>query len=300
MDSSRDLVGQLYPVLRDAEGKIIDGKHRLDSDPNWFSRVLPEVKTEEQRILVAFHANVGRRSIPVEEKRQMINALAEIYLARGLKVKVNSVIKDKDGRNKHISENEITQKLSEDLKGLVGKSTILKLLDSKFKDGALSEAMREAAQIRRDGTPAYKLIKDSFGKHISRAFGPGIFERMKREMIEDAKERLIVDERFMRRMKRVVKKEVRAEVEAAVAEEAKILEEGWSIEKQNFFNMTDFYSDEIKLVVQGKKTSEAGLDVQASKALRKAGVLRGQTNQTYVSFSAKFVLGLVPGVVPSI
>ena len=52
------------------------------------------------------------------------------------------------------------------------------------------EAMKAAAKIRQDGTPAYKLIYDSFGKHIERAFGEGVFGRLEREMFTKAKESL--------------------------------------------------------------------------------------------------------------
>ena len=35
INNSSEVVGQLYLVLRDAEGKVIDWFHRLDADPNW-------------------------------------------------------------------------------------------------------------------------------------------------------------------------------------------------------------------------------------------------------------------------
>ena len=41
--SSLKQVGRLYPVLRDAEGKLIDGFHRIETDPNWESITLDEV-----------------------------------------------------------------------------------------------------------------------------------------------------------------------------------------------------------------------------------------------------------------
>ncbi len=35
INNSSEVVGQLYLVLRDAEGEVIDGFHRLDADPKW-------------------------------------------------------------------------------------------------------------------------------------------------------------------------------------------------------------------------------------------------------------------------
>ena len=37
LDKSNKVIGQLYPVLRDARGRVIDGFHRIDVDPNWKS-----------------------------------------------------------------------------------------------------------------------------------------------------------------------------------------------------------------------------------------------------------------------
>lgn len=70
------MVGQLIPVLRDAEGKVIDGYHRLDVDPNWKSVTLEDVKTDEERLIVSAHINISRRRITNKEKRLIINQLA--------------------------------------------------------------------------------------------------------------------------------------------------------------------------------------------------------------------------------
>ena len=46
LNKSHGTVGQLYPVLRDAEGKVIDGWHRLDVDPAWQSVTLPDMRAQ--------------------------------------------------------------------------------------------------------------------------------------------------------------------------------------------------------------------------------------------------------------
>jgi len=65
LDKSSEAVGQIYPVLKDAEGRVIHGFQRLDVDPNWKSVTLEDVKTEEDRLSMALHANMGRRRIRV-------------------------------------------------------------------------------------------------------------------------------------------------------------------------------------------------------------------------------------------
>ena len=34
LNNSTSLIGQLYPVLKAADGEILDGYHRTDADPN--------------------------------------------------------------------------------------------------------------------------------------------------------------------------------------------------------------------------------------------------------------------------
>ncbi len=62
--------------MRDAEGKLIDGFHRINEDPGWESITLDEVKTREDRLIVSAHANFARRDIKVQEKAKLINELA--------------------------------------------------------------------------------------------------------------------------------------------------------------------------------------------------------------------------------
>jgi len=53
LEKSEKKIGQLYPILRDAEGKVIDGWHRLDVNPQWKSITLEDVKTEEDRLIIS-------------------------------------------------------------------------------------------------------------------------------------------------------------------------------------------------------------------------------------------------------
>ena len=108
--------------------------------------------------------------------------------------------------------NEITGKLQEVLSGIVSKSTIQKLLDPRFKQKKKSEAQKKKAKIRQDGTPALKLITDMFGAHIKRAFGPGIFGRLEREMFDKAKAELMASEWWINKVKDELRDDIRAEI----------------------------------------------------------------------------------------
>ena len=48
LDATRRYVRELYPVLLDAHGNVIDGNSRLDSYPNWRTEKLSHIETPAQ------------------------------------------------------------------------------------------------------------------------------------------------------------------------------------------------------------------------------------------------------------
>lgn len=81
---SASAVGKLYPVLVDKRGNVIDGAHRLKADPDWFKVTVPDVDTEEQRLLARLVSNVCRRNVAAEEKTQMLDELGQVYVEQGI------------------------------------------------------------------------------------------------------------------------------------------------------------------------------------------------------------------------
>ena len=69
---------QLYPVLVDEAGEVIDGKHRLQADPNWKKMKVEGIKTTKDRLIARMVANGCRREIPAKEKKRWVNDLARI------------------------------------------------------------------------------------------------------------------------------------------------------------------------------------------------------------------------------
>lgn len=84
LKSSSEKIGQLYPILVDYYGNIIDGEHRFSADQNWRMVRLEHVKTEKDRLVARIVSNTHRRSVPSKEKREMLNRLGEIYLSKGI------------------------------------------------------------------------------------------------------------------------------------------------------------------------------------------------------------------------
>jgi hypothetical protein len=76
LGESKRSVRELYPVLLDAHGNVIDGYHRLRADPGWRTETLEHIKTPVQLVLARIIANTHRRSIGREEREEEINELA--------------------------------------------------------------------------------------------------------------------------------------------------------------------------------------------------------------------------------
>jgi len=71
-------VGYLYPILKDANGNVIDGYHRLDIDPEWPVKKVDEVRDPVQLAIARLIANVCRRDVPAEEKTEWLRQIAEL------------------------------------------------------------------------------------------------------------------------------------------------------------------------------------------------------------------------------
>ena len=80
LGESRRSVRELYPVLLDAHGNVIDGFHRLRADPDWRTETLEHIRTPTQLVLARIIANTHRRSVSREEREEQINELARCLL----------------------------------------------------------------------------------------------------------------------------------------------------------------------------------------------------------------------------
>lgn len=128
LKASTKKIGQLYPVLKAADGEILDGCHRIESDPTWKTMVLENVNTPEEKIIARLVANFHRRTVPHEEKAQWINQLAEIYMNNDLKVEAATK------KGNLFKPNEIVKKICE-VTGLC-EGTVWRYLKPCFKQEA--------------------------------------------------------------------------------------------------------------------------------------------------------------------
>jgi len=72
---SEKLIGQLYPVLVDEDGNVLDGQHRLKVNPDWKKEVIKGIDSDRQRAMIRIHANWHRRKMYPE---QVLMELAKI------------------------------------------------------------------------------------------------------------------------------------------------------------------------------------------------------------------------------
>jgi hypothetical protein len=130
---SSERIGQLYPILVDYYGNIIDGEHRFRADQNWRKVRLENIKTEEYRLIARIISNSLRRTVSRLEKRDLLNRLGEIYLSEGIE----------NGRIAY----EIAEKTG------MSYQWVMKYLPDKFKDRLQSERARlSQPAIRRRAT----------------------------------------------------------------------------------------------------------------------------------------------------
>jgi hypothetical protein len=195
-------IGQLYPVLVDAKGNIIDGFHRLEADPNWRKEKIPEIDTEEKLLVARAVSNWHRRQVSREEKESWINALAEIYQKQGLKV-----------RNEKM-ENEIVRKIS--AVTTLHIVTVEAYLLSNFKQAYSSTPKREPR------VPASQAIQSAIKgiSHGDERYAKQLVERHRIEVEEELRPRV---EKEIR--ERIIEKEIKPKIRDELSRDAEFIRE---------------------------------------------------------------------------
>ena len=82
LETSMQTVGQIYPVLKDKNGKIIDGFHRKRVNPDWKETILDI--DDPLKILQIRVACQYRRNVPEEEKKEWVRDCRKLLQEKGL------------------------------------------------------------------------------------------------------------------------------------------------------------------------------------------------------------------------
>jgi len=184
-------IGQLYPVLVDAKGNVIDGFHRLEADPNWRREKIAEIDTEENLLTARCVANWHRRQVSREEKQKWINGLAKIYKKQGLKISVG-------GEHK----NEIVEKIVE-VTGL-HVTTLREYLSSEFKQ----EPKEYLQEVQMPRVPASQRIETTLGKDYVKRHREEVEQELRPRLEREIREKIVEEE-----IKPKVKEELSRDVE---------------------------------------------------------------------------------------
>ena len=83
LKNSSDRIGQLYPILVDHNGNIIDGEHRSIANPNWRRIKLDNIKTEKDLIVARIACNTIRRNSTEREKTELLVKLGQMCVNDG-------------------------------------------------------------------------------------------------------------------------------------------------------------------------------------------------------------------------
>lgn len=115
LDRTYELIGPLYPIVVDQDGKMLAGYHRIATGKPWPTQTR-EVKSELERSLIRLLSNVQRE--PSEEERKyLINKVAEALMLE-----------------KHIPEETVCSELvSMFCPAIFSERTVQRLLEKRFK-----------------------------------------------------------------------------------------------------------------------------------------------------------------------
>lgn len=202
LEQSEKIVGQLRKVVLTPDGKVVDGFHRLEVNPEWGTETWENIKTEEDYWKTRAHLNYTRRNAVEnrKEKLRIINSLAEYYVGQGLKTHYMDTYKGDGTIPPPKATNQILQAVITALDGAIPESWIRQNLDKKYRQKTPT----------KEPSPDKKLYRGTPEDAIRGRFGTGRAEHAE-QVIED----------FKTEMREDLREQVRAEVVEEVKEETK-------------------------------------------------------------------------------
>jgi len=146
LQKSIKLVGELYPILENQNGKILDGNTRVISNPKHHRKTI-QTKNRIEEILIRAHAH-HRRRISQEETKSLIDELAKELEQSGVK------------------KESISAKLVELLPYSPGY--VRQLLSEQYKEPVKVEAAKISAQITTQNQQTVKTQETPQAIHMTK------------------------------------------------------------------------------------------------------------------------------------
>lgn len=145
LKSSSERVGQLYPILVDFYGNIIDGEHRFSANKKWMRVTLEHIKTDKDRLVARIVSNNARRTVPRKEKRELLGRLGEIYFKQGIEPgKIAYEIAEQTG----MSYQWVAKYLPDDFKDSLQSARAKTALQHGTKANNLDDLPKDTLSIR--------------------------------------------------------------------------------------------------------------------------------------------------------
>lgn len=178
-----ELVGPLYPVLVDQNGKVLQGNNRLATGKDWGTPRTVVVESKLQELLIRLVGNVQKQP-KEEEVKYLLNKIAEDVVVNGIKLA--------DGSTQKIPEAEACTEICKMLSPRIYTDRrIRQLLETKYKVGYKADAGRKGDAERKGGESFAETISANTDEVDSGKHG----EEVMAEADEEAKnEKTLMDD----------------------------------------------------------------------------------------------------------
>lgn len=154
LQKSVTVVGELYPVIENQNGKVLEGNHRIESNDKWHRKTVT-TKNRAEEILVRMHAH-HRRRVPREETQALLLELATEL--------------EKEGTPKETVTTEL-YKLAPYSEGYIRE-----LIPEKFKQPKKVDAGKVSAQLTTQTVKTCDSSKPSPENHATFTRANGLVE----------------------------------------------------------------------------------------------------------------------------
>jgi len=202
-------IGQLYPVLIDARGKVIDGLHRLNIDSKWRTETLEHIDTQEKFLKARIIANLHRRTVPSSEIRAWINELAEFAMTEhGLEPgKISTWIAEETGYSERQARFylEDKYKIRTSPRGSKTEGTSVSVISEAEEAIGRDKIQRLRAEIREEAREELRQDPDFIIETVERA--PVVLPTLKeRPVTREGYYKPVLTKREAEKMKEVMEK----------------------------------------------------------------------------------------------
>jgi len=251
-------IGQLYPVLKDKNGNVIDGFHRLDDDPNWRTETLEHIDSEEKLLVARAVANWNRRQVSREEKEEWINGLARIYSEQGYKIS-KQIITTTGG----YFVNEIVNKIAE-VTGL-HSSTVLSYLLGAYKQKNNLPPKSEPK------IPASQRVESELGSEVKERFEEEVKQKLKEEANLSPEEKAKLEAERQQKLEEKKRKDEENKQKRKEQTQLKAIESALSkIEKAKNLGLDTSKLDEKIKQIKKHAINDPDVAYEETKTLKKA------------------------------